>query len=349
MKTSKDLYEVLGIDRTSSEEEIKKGFKKLAMKYHPDKKGGDEQKFKEINEAYAILSDPQKKQMYDKFGVMDSNDINEMPSMDNIFENLFGFGFGQRNNSRRKRKAMHKTYDLPVTLEEVYHGKKIPFRIKKKIYKGDDSCECKECNGTGQVIQQINMGFMMTQNITICNVCHGVGSDYKEKDFYHVENELMIPIPEGTPQGSHIVMSGKGDELPGMEPGDVHFVLIYQDHDIFKISDKDPLDIETTIMITLTEALYGFKKYIKSLRGTILEIYLPPRSSLCSRINGSIEKVIMGEGMCYQGTKGNLHIYFDILLPDPNISGLRSLLESHYPVQEIKNDFNSEQIDISNL
>jgi DnaJ-class molecular chaperone len=107
MEQSKDLYEILEIDRSSTEEDIKKAYKKKAMKYHPDKKGGNAEKFKEINEAYAILSDANKKQMYDKFGIMEGHDMSEnMPNMDNIFENLFGFGFAGMN-SRRKKKTMY--------------------------------------------------------------------------------------------------------------------------------------------------------------------------------------------------------------------------------------------------
>lgn len=355
MQNRKDLYNVLGIQKSASDDEIKKAFKKLAIKYHPDKKGGDAEKFKEINEAYGILSDPNKKKMYDQFGTTEMGEMGnpmDMAGMENIFENLFGFGFGNGGHasSRRKKKPPHKVYELPVTLEEVYAGKKIPFRIKKKIYKGLDPIKCKDCKGTGQVIQQVSMGFIVTQNITTCSKCSGNGSIYNEKDFVVVESELQVPIPPGAPEGNQLVMQGKGDEIPNMDPGDVVFIPIYKPHPVFKMSDKEPLDIETQINITLYEALYGFRRFIKHLDGNIFEIYLPPRNVICKNISKPIEKVLDNEGMKFQGHRGNLHIIFNITLPNPNLNNLRATLEQDYhKFDETNNESNSfsRLIDVS--
>ena len=344
---SKDFYKILGIDRSSSEDEIKKAFKKLALKHHPDKKGGDAEKFKEISEAYDVLSDPQKKKMYDQFGTADFGDMGGMPGgmggmagmggvdMENIFENLFGMNFpgmpGGGGGRRRSRKPAHKTYELPVTLEEVYEGKKIKFRIKKKIYRGTGSSKCTKCGGKGQVVQQISMGFMMTQNITSCPDCSGSGNNYQEKDFQHIESDLEIPIPAGCPEGNHLVMQSKGDELPDMEPGDIHFVVSYKKHDLYKVSEKDSSDLEVTIPITLTEALYGFKKTIPTLGGGYMELCLPARSALVRKISKPVEKVIRGEGLKYQSQKGDLHVFFEIELPEPSAKNLRGVLEDCLP------------------
>jgi len=369
MQRSKDYYRSLGIEKGSSDDEIKKAFRKLAMKYHPDKAKGDAEKaekFKEINEAYDVLSDPQKKKMYDQFGTVEGMDMGGgmggmagMPEgMENIFENLFGFGGGipgmQGMRSARKKKPMHKTYELPVTLEEVYIGKKIPFRIKRKIYRGTGSSKCKQCNGSGQMIQQMSIGFMVTQNITMCPHCQGSGNDYKEKDFQILECDLEVPIPAGTPEGNHLVMQGKGDELPDMDTGDVHFVITYKKHDVFTLSDKEPLDLIVNFDITLTEALYGFKRSLKMLDGQDMDIVLPPRHVLCQKISAPIEKILVGEGMKFQGHKGDLHFIFNIELPKPNTSNLRAVLEeSEYatkvPVEAEKSEGFARLIDITNL
>lgn len=371
---SKDYYGVLGLQKPSSEEEIKKSFRKLALKYHPDKAKGDTEKvekFKEINEAYDVLSDPNKKKMYDQFGTVDGmgmgmEGMGGMPegmNMENIFENLFGFGggipgmpgMGGMRGGNRKKKPMHKTYELPVTLEEVYNGKKIPFRIKRKIYRGTGSSKCTHCNGNGQVVQQMSIGFMMTQNITMCPECQGSGNDYKEKDFQVLECDLEVPIPAGTPEGNHLVMQGKGDELPDMEKGDVHFVVTYKKHETFKLSEKETLDLEVTFDITLTEALYGFKRTLPMLDGQKLDVVLPPRHTLCKKITQPIEKVLPGEGMKFQGHKGDLHMYFNIELPEPNTPNLRaSLEESTYTVKtQEKQDVESTEfkrlIDVTTL
>jgi DnaJ-class molecular chaperone len=344
----KDLYGILQLEKGASEEEVKKSYKKLAMKYHPDKKGGDAEKFKELGQAYGILSDPQKKTMYDQFGVVEGGPEGGggggggMPggvNMENIFESLFGMrggipgmqGMPGMPGMRRsgKKKSAHKTYELPVTLEEVFLGKTITFRISKKTYAGSGSgTKCKECNGTGQVVQQVHMGFMVTQSINSCAPCQGNGTLFQDKDFLVLESQVDIPIPPGTPEGNAIIMVGKGDQMPDMEAGDVHFVLIYKPHPVFKVCEKEMLDLLTTIPITLTEALYGFRRELVLLDGEKMDVVLPPRSVLCKVLDKPLVKEVEGVGMRFQGHKGNLKIAFRIELPPPGSPGLFAVLEN---------------------
>jgi len=345
-RSKKDYYDILNVARNADEDEIKKAFKKLAMKYHPDKRGGDAEKFKEINEAYDVLSNPEKKQMYDKFGTTEMGDM-DFASMaggmnvENIFENLFGFGFHEQ---RKKKKSSPKVYQLEVSLEEVYEGRTIKFRMKKKIYKGDNSSKCSKCNGSGHITQQMSMGFMITQNIIACPECSGTGYHYKEKDFLNVEKEIDIPIPSGIKEGNHIVLRGQGDEYPNMDPGDVHFVIVYKEHAVFSVSKDDPLDLSTRLKINLLEALYGFKRVIRHLNGTLLEFYLPPRSSLCKIISEPIERKVVGEGLKFQGEIGDLYVYFEVQLPDPNTINLRASLETVFTIAESEDEEGCKKI-----
>lgn len=355
-----DYYDLLQVDKSATEDEIKKAYKKLAMKLHPDK-GGDPEKFKELNEAYAVLSDENKRRMYDQFGTAEFGEgMGGASAMDveNLFGSLFGANFGGFGGmgggmSRGKNKSQPKTYSLPVSLEEVFMGKKIMYRIKKKIFKGTSGKTCKDCQGSGQRIQKINMGFIVSQQISTCSSCSGSGKFYEDKDFIHVESEIEIPLPKGLPEGNTIVIREKGDEMPGVEPGDVHFVIQYKKHDVFRVSESesDPLDLYCDIPITLTEAFQGFKRSIPLLDGSILSIYQPKNIPLTKIINGPIEKVLDHDGLRFQNHVGSLHLHFQIVLPQS--------LELHLQVSEfqyppLKNNFTgkekaSRNIDLSGI
>jgi DnaJ-class molecular chaperone len=181
-----------------------------------------------------------------------------------------------------------------------------------------------------------------------------VGNVFQEKDFKVVESQVEIPIPPGTPEGNAIVMVGKGDEMPDMEPGDVHFVLIYKPHAVFKVSEKELLVLETTVPITLTEALYGFRRELVLLNGEKADVVLPPRSVLCSIFEKPLMKEIEGMGMKFQGQKGNLKIGFRVELPKPGTGGLFEALETcEYdttipPTTEQEEGYR-KLIDVSNL
>jgi len=177
----------------------------------------------------------------------------------------------------------------------------------------------------------------------------------QEKDFKVVESQVDIPIPPGTPEGNAIVMVGKGDEMPDMEPGDVHFVLTYKPHAVFKVSEKELLDLETTIPITLTEALYGFRRELVLLDGEKADVVLPPRSVLCSALEKPLIKEMEGMGMKFQGQKGNLKIGFRVELPKTGSPGLFEALETcEYetpvpPIPEEEEKGYRRLIEVSNL
>ncbi|NDE14579.1 J domain-containing protein [bacterium] len=329
-----DYYQVLGLDRGASEDEIKRAFKKKALIHHPDKKGGDAEVFKQLNEAYAVLSDPNKKQMYDQFGTTDVPDLGGMPmDVENLFESLFGMGGG----GRRSRKPPPKRYELPVTLEEVYTGKTILFRIGRRIYKGSGGRSCPQCRGTGQVVQQVSMGFMTTQTVSPCSRCGGAGISYNESDFRETEAEVSIPIPRGVPEGNHLILPEEGDEIPGKGRNDIVFTVVYRPHDVWRVSDDNPLDLETTLRVSLYEALYGFRRRLRHINGEEVEVGVPPRTALCSEVSRPVIKTLEGEGFHFGGHKGSLRLLFAIELPDPATPGLRLALSpsTEKPTEEV--------------
>lgn len=326
-----DYYGVLGLGRDASEDEIKRAFKKKALVYHPDKKGGDAEVFKQLNEAYAVLSDPNKKRVYDQFGTTDVPDLGGVGGMpmdvENLFESLFGMpGFPGGGGGRRSRKPPPKRYELPVTLEEVYTGRTVPFRIRRKIYKGSGGRSCPQCRGTGQVVQQISMGFMTTQTVSPCPRCGGAGTAYNESDFRETEASVSVPIPRGIPEGNSLILPEEGDEIPGKGRSDIVFTVVYKPHEVWKVSGENPLDLETTIRVSLYEALYGFRRRVTHINGEEVEVGIPPRTVLCSEVSGPVVKTLEGEGLCFDGAKGSLRLLFVIGLPDPGTPGLRLAL-----------------------
>jgi DnaJ-class molecular chaperone len=325
-----DYYQVLGLDRDATEDDIKRAFKKKALIHHPDKKGGDAEVFKQLNEAYAVLSDPNKKRVYDQFGTAEMPDMGGVGvpvDVENLFESLFGMGGGGGfpGMGRRSRKPPPKRYDLPVSLEEVYTGKTIPFRIKRRVYRGSGGKSCAQCRGTGQVVQQISMGFMTTQSVSPCSRCGGAGTSYNDSDFRETEAEVAVPIPRGIPEGNSLILPEEGDEIPGKGRNDVVFTVVYRPHDTWRVSDGCPLDLETTLRVSLYEALYGFRRRLRHINGEDIEVGAA-RTGLCSEVSGPIVRTLEGEGLGFGGAKGSLRLLFVIELPDPRTRGLRLAL-----------------------
>jgi len=300
----KNFYEVLHVSKNASEEEIRKQYKKLAMKYHPDR-GGDPEKCKEINEAYAVLSDAQKRKQYDMFGSIPEgmgmgSDGGMPPEMNDIFDNLFGNmfpfsgaagggipGFFHRaetsssssNSNNNARKASNRVCELKVTLEEVYRGSVVLKTVKKKVVRDHYTrINCSDCRGTGTIVQQIQMGFISTQTVMPCSACSGTGCRVSPQDLKEIDAAISITIPKGIQSGQSILLQGKGDELPGMSPGDLVFKVQYETHPLFRIHPDRPQDLIYELSMSFQEYLYGFETCIPFLSGESLQIYHKPLS-----------------------------------------------------------------------
>jgi DnaJ family protein A protein 2 len=245
------LYEVLGVEKDADAKEIKKAYRKLAVKHHPDK-GGDEHLFKEINAAYEILSDPKKRELYDKYG-LEGVEQEGGPGMSGG-EDLFSMFFGGGGRGRRAgpRKGPSIQHPLKVSLEDLYNGKTVKLAINRQVIVGD-SKECSTCNGQGAVmeIRQLGPG-MITQMQRPCSACNGQGTTAKTKNERKV---VEVHVEKGALHNQKISFKGMADEMPGRETGDVHFVIQEKEHDVFKRKGADLLLMKD---ISLSQALTGF-------------------------------------------------------------------------------------------
>ena len=314
MPQEENLYDVLGVPKDVSETDLKKAYKKLAIKHHPDK-GGNEETFKKISEAYSILSDSDKRKKYDMFGTYDENAM-QMPDMNDIFQNIFGSGaasfFGHGNQQQQQQqKGRNKAVTLKVSLEEVYCGKAIPYRLIKKRFV---NCrKCPNCDGKGKIVEMMQMGPMITQNITSCSRCSGTGTIFDEKDVKIEEKIIDIPIPKGCPNGQKLAVRGESDIYGNLPPGDVIILISYKPHNMFTIEN---LNIVHKINIDYKEFLFGFQKQIKFLDGK--NIVISSNKILYNEINQEPIKIIKKKGLNYRHMYGDLIIKFNIKSPCNN-------------------------------
>lgn len=351
----KDYYEVLGVSKTATDEEIKRAFRKLAKQYHPDlnKDPGAEEKFKEIGEAYSVLSDQTKRRQYDQFGHaafqngggnsssgfsgFDMGDIN----LDDILSDLFGggfsgfSGFGQRGrSSSRSSKGKDIRVVLNLTFEEAAFGceKDIKLNLTSTCSKcngkgGFNEKTCKTCGGAGKVLeqQQTIFGYMQTQKT--CPTCRGLGKSYETecsechgKGIVEKVKTLTVTIPEGVDEGYQLRLSGKGNAgLNGGPNGDVFLEFKIKEHPLF---ERDGSDIYLEVPITITDAALGCKKEIPTLYGNIvLEIKAGTQNYTKLKIKGKGIKTPNSLG------KGNMYAVINIITPTKLDRKQKSLLQ----------------------
>ena len=289
MAAKRDYYEVLGISKSSSIDEIKQQYRKLALKFHPDRNKSSDagEHFKEISEAYAILSDPQKRQIYDQHGhagVDDrftSDDIfqgAQGTGFDSIFESIFGRGGGFSFNRQRGSDIL---YETSVTLEDVLHGKKIEIDLQKQIQcdicngsgckPGTNKKTCSTCSGQGQVRQSRNMGFASFVTAASCPTCRGQGfsietpcSECKGQGRKKGTKKVSFEIPSGIDSGDYTV-PGEGNEIPDGSNGDLIVRVRVQSHPKFK---RDGKDIFYDQNVSMVDAALGCDVTVPTLEGT---------------------------------------------------------------------------------
>lgn len=326
------LYETLGVNPNCTPDELKKSYRKMALKYHPDKNPDAGEQFKEISYAYEVLSDPKKRDIYDKGGeqALKEGTGGGFHSPMDVFDMLFGGGGGRRRQPDKGKDVIHK---LKVSLEDMYNGTTKRLSLQKNVIcakcngrggKEGATQTCGNCRGTGMYvrIQQIGPG-MVQQIQSMCRDCHGQGERINAKDRCKTCNGkkivkeskiLEVHVDKGMIEGQKITFHGEGDQEPGMEPGDVIIVLIEKEHDIFHRQKQDLL---MKMEISIVESLCGFKKVVKTLDDRDIVITSHPGEV----VKYGDVKCVMGEGMPvyrdpYQ--KGRLVVQFTVEFPQNN-------------------------------
>ncbi|MCX8197047.1 MAG: molecular chaperone DnaJ [Candidatus Micrarchaeota archaeon] len=301
MATKRDYYEILGVPRNATLQQIKDAYRNLALKYHPDrnKEPGAEEKFKEISEAYAVLSDPEKRAAYDQFGHAGfdqrytQEDIFRTTNFEDIFrefgfgfegspfEDLFGSAFFGKEFTKRRKRGADLRYDLYLTLDEAAKG------VTKVItYKHNKACErcggsgaepgsgfstCSKCGGSGQIRTTKRLGaFGSFTSVSTCNACYGEGkkaekicSSCKGNGAKVVEENVEVEIPPGVDTGSQLRLAGLGENGPGGS-GDLYVFVHVKEHPQFK---RDGDDIYVDAEISFAQAALGAEIEVPTLFG----------------------------------------------------------------------------------
>ena len=346
MSTKRDYYEVLGVSRDASPEDIKRAFRKLAFQHHPDRnnKDGAEEKFKELNEAYEVLSDNDKRQNYDRFGGTGAEDMfggfggfnnAGFGGLGDIFEAFFG---GAATATRRGPKRGQDLYsELSITFEEAALGTEKEIKIKRTencptcegsgAKPGTSPIRCTACNGSGQVYQVQRSVFGRFTNMTVCRQCHGSGSVIT--DVCHscrgggrkrFERRMSVVIPGGVSGGSRMRLTGEGDAGErGGPPGDIYVTLRVAPHKYF-VRDGD--DIHYELPIGFTQAALGMETEVPTLYGdTKLKVSAGSQAGEVLRLKGK------GVPHLNRGGRGDQLVTLKLMTPRKLSKKQRQLFE----------------------
>ena len=349
MANKRDYYEVLGVQKNASLDEIKKAYRKLAIQYHPDKNPGDkqaEEKFKEATEAYEILGDDQKKAAYDQFGFAGVEGMGQSHDWSNfrgfedifgeggfssIFENFFGGGFGRRGGGG-VRSGANLRYDIEIPFKDAVYGAKVEIQ-----YSHSESCTackgagtadgsgkktCPTCRGSGQV--RHSQGFFSVA--TTCHQCHGEGSIIEKpcaacggSGTRKARQKIMVTIPAGVENGKRVVIPKQGDAGPNGGPaGDLYVFIRVKPHEYF---ERQAYDLYCAVPISISQAALGADIHVTTLDNKTIKVKVPAGTQ-----NGKLLR-IRDEGVPGGGQKGNLYIKLIVTIPEKLSKRGKELLE----------------------
>lgn len=348
--SKKDFYDVLGVSKDADEKTLKSAYRKLAMKYHPDRNPGDakaEAAFKEVSEAYDTLKDAQKRAAYDRFGHAAFQNggggaghgfgADFSSSMSDIFEDIFGDFMGGGGGRRERSSAMRGSdlrYNLEITLEEAFEGQTVDIDVPTLT--GCDTCEgtgakpgtgfstCTTCNGHGKV--RAAQGFFTIERT--CPHCHGRGetmdqpcTDCSGQGRRQKTRSLSVDVPKGIEDGTRIRLSGEGEAgMRGGPAGDLYIFVSIKPHDLFQ---RDGADLFCRVPISMTTAALGGEFEVPALGGGRAKVKVPQGTQAGQRIR------LKGKGMPVLRSQqmGDLYIQMDVETPQNLTKKQRELLE----------------------
>jgi len=346
----RDLYETLGVGKTADEKELKGAFRKLAMKYHPDKNPGDaeaEKTFKDISHAYETLKDPQKRAAYDRYGhaAFENGGMGGggggfggagAGGFSDIFEDIFGEMMGggrQRRSSGGRERGADLRYNMEISLEEAYSGKTAQIRVPTSITcdvcsgsgakPGTKPQTCGTCQGSGRV--RAAQGFFSIERT--CPTCHGRGQTITDpcgkchgQGRVTEERSLSVNIPAGIEDGTRIRLSGEGEAgLRGGPAGDLYIFLSVKRHEFYQ---RDGADLYCSVPISMTTAALGGKFDVATLDGTKSRVSVPEGTQAGKQFR------LKGKGMPVLRSSqiGDLYIQIQIETPQKLTKRQRELL-----------------------
>lgn len=336
---SKDYYKILGVNKNASSDELKAAFRKLAHEYHPDKKGGSAEKFKEINEAYQVLSDSKKREQYDQFGAtfdgappgagggfsgFSGQGFEDLGDIFSGFGDIFGGGGGRRGRGSRSRRGADIAADLQIDLKESAFGVEKEINLYKTA--SCDVCggsgaepgtklkKCSQCGGSGQVESVSNTFFGAFRTAAVCPTCGGAG-ERPEKICRHCSGQgiskkqtsLRLKIPAGIADGETIRVAGQGEAVSGGAAGDLYLTVHVQADQRFR---RQGFDLYTKAEVSFTQAALGDTISIETLDGPI-KLVIPEGVQ-----SGQLIRV-KGKGVTKLGSSNRGDLYVEVVVVTP--------------------------------
>ncbi|HEV2580649.1 MAG TPA: molecular chaperone DnaJ [Ktedonobacteraceae bacterium] len=363
--TKRDFYEVLGVARNASDDELKKAYRRLAKQYHPDanKEQGSESRFVEINEAYETLSDPQKRAVYDRYGHAGLNggaggmgfgDLGGFSSINDLFETFFAGAAGAQRRSGTQRGADLR-YELTITFEEAVFGCQKEIELPRwescascrgsGAQPGTSTTRCSACQGTGEIRRVQQSIFGQFVNVTMCERCRGEGRVIttpceKCRGQGRVRNNrrVVVNIPAGVDDGINVRVTGEGEvSSRGGTPGNLYVILTVKPHPFFK---RENNDIQYELPISFAQAALGDEVEVPLVDSKTTMLKIPPgtQSGRSFRLKG------MGVPVVHSSARGDQHVIVKVVTPTNMSPEQKHLLEEFARLEKEQSELNDKNI-----
>jgi len=362
----RDYYEILGVSRTASDDEIKRAFRRLAKQYHPDanKEQGAEARFIEINEAYEVLSDSQKREAYDRFGHAGVgagaagagfSDFSSFSSINDLFETFFAGNAGSGTRRSGTQRGADLRYDLTITFEEAVFGCQKEIELPRwetctncrgnGAQPGTSTSRCTSCQGTGEIRRVQQSIFGQFVNVTMCERCRGEGRVIttpceKCRGQGRVRNNrrVVVNIPAGVDDGINVRVTGEGEvSARGGTPGNLYVILTVKPHPFFK---RQGNDILYDLPISFTQAALGDEVEVPTVDGKTTPLKIPAgtQSNRSFRLKG------MGVPVVHSSARGDEHVIVKVVTPTNLTVEQKHLLEEFARLEREQNEQNGKNI-----